>query len=145
MAMQRSLDIRYTKYISWYYTNFLLLKLLQTFSSIILFSSRESTVRLAAILFTLYSVASFIARFFVLRAHQALTSPTVKLPSGCAVLLQNTFRNHGNRGVNYSRLLSIIVDLGVIHASGQLGFWRPGRKIAVVFLAKITGQDTGFH
>jgi len=90
MAMQRSLDIRYTKYISWDYTYFLLLKLLQTLSSIILFSSRVSIIRLAAIIFTLYSVNSFVGRFFVLRTHQALTSPTVKLPSGCAVLCYKT-------------------------------------------------------
>ena len=60
-------------------------------------------------------------------------------------MLQNIFSNHGNRGVNYCPLLSIIINLGVIHGSGQLGFWRPGREIAVALLAEIIGQSVGFY
>jgi hypothetical protein len=60
-------------------------------------------------------------------------------------VLQNIFSNHGNRDVNYCRLLSIVIDMGVIHASEQLGFWRPGREIAVAPIAEIKGQSTGFY
>ena len=145
-AMQSSLNIRYKKYISGDYTYFLVLKLLQTFISFMLFSCRVSIIRLAAIIFTLYSITYFIGRFFLLRAHQALISPTFKLPSGSDVLCYKTYAVTMATAmwitVDYSRLL--LTWVWFTRVSSRV-FWRPGREIAVAPIAEIKGQSTGSY